>query len=196
MQVRTRFRPRTSGHEHGHNVSSSFRGSMMRTNPQRHLKLELRLLIDRSSPSRPSRGHALADWQGDILHVYANDVCILRGIRGAYRCSGMCRAVRLLCGTGPYDAWRDPVGVEIREMINVQQELRKSPDGRWRPENRRVQIGRCRATSAGFEYTVVFIVYRLALSPTMSLCPATATKLIFLRRSTRSLYYSIHLTVP
>jgi hypothetical protein len=41
----------------------------------------------------------LPHWQGGILHVRTNDVCILRGIRGAHRDSGaVWHAVRSLCG--------------------------------------------------------------------------------------------------
>ena len=157
MQARTRFRPRTSGHEHGHNVSSSFRGSMMRTNPPRH--------SSNSSCRCSSIDHLRRVLRAVMLLLTGKVISYMStpttsascaesaGLIGARACVARCGC---FVGTGPYDARRDPVGVEIREMINVQQGLRKTPDGRWRPENRRVQIGRCRATSAGFEYTVVF----------------------------------------
>jgi len=41
----------------------------------------------------------LPHWQGGILHVRTNDVCVLRGIRGAYYDSGVVwHAVLSLCG--------------------------------------------------------------------------------------------------
>jgi len=40
----------------------------------------------------------LPHWQGATLHVRTNDVCVLRGIQGAYSHSGVWDAVRSLCG--------------------------------------------------------------------------------------------------
>ena len=40
----------------------------------------------------------LPHWQGGVLHIRTNDVCILRGIRGDYPHSGVWNAVRSLCG--------------------------------------------------------------------------------------------------
>jgi len=40
----------------------------------------------------------LPHWQGGTLRVRTNDVCVLRGIRGAYSHSGVWHAVQSLCG--------------------------------------------------------------------------------------------------